>query len=1093
MYFLQNYVMFKLLKKFNLTLLSLVLGTLSMSSKMVNAQNSNFQTLEKRIFKSNEGGIDLPYRIYVPREKKENLPVVFFLHGRGECGTDNEKQLNNGGNWLLEYAVKKEPAILIYPQCPENSYWSNVKREVDPKTGKIHFEFQEGGVPSEAMKSLQELMRQVLNEKNEFSIDGRRVYLSGLSMGGMGALELAKRNPTIFAAVAAICGGGEMGNPEPLKGTRFWLFHGLKDDVVDPTFSKKVESDLKGLDVRSTFYPDANHNAWDATFQNSQVLKWMFSTHKNQKSNYLINQKLTAKEWMLETRDYTLKIKAAKAGTLAFEYQKNNTRHHSYGLAESYEKTINNALASDTFTKMTVTKGENDLVTYSSTFKNSTILIHENPFSFKIIDHRKQSPFPILEDHTSDPVIQSPGKWVKNFKLANQEIFLGLGEKTGGLNRAGNSFTLWNSDNPGYTGNSDPLYQSIAFYYGAHNGHTYGILLDHSQKSKFNFGAAQDFTSIEVNDDHLVFFFIPGDNLTEIASKYRQLTGCTPLPPKWSLGYHQSRWSYRSKEQIEHVVEGFKTHKLPLDAVHFDIHYMDQNRAFTFDTIKYGNPKMLIQSLQKKGIHPVCIIDPGIQVNSDYSVHESGLKSNVYVKYPSGSLYEASVWPGLCHFPDFSNPSTRTWWGDQMKYYTSMGLDGFWNDMNEPAAWGKDVPEYLVMNREGLTGSMVDCRNAYGSLMALSTRFAAEQQLQKRVFNLTRAGMTGIQRYSAVWTGDNVASDEHLMLSIKLLTSLSISGVDFVGADIGGFMGNASPQLFTRWMTVGAFTPFFRGHKMSDEAMAEPWLYGEKHTDVIRHYMNLRYRLLPYLYSSLRDSLTPIMRPMIFENTWFNQEMIGGRFEHQYYFGKSFLVVPVDSKTEVAEVLLPEINASWYSLAHDEIYHSGHSILVKAPLHQLPVFVKEGSVIPENAAQQIVNTESNSDTINIHIYATINDGNSYFGNLYFDDGISKNSSFCNYQVMSEKGKLQFIKSGSREFPHKRVQLIFHGFMDKQIKLNGKPLKLEPEFHTHFGFDGFIYQAEVYTKLAQPMFKHTVTVKDLSEISLEFGSPNRSKR
>ena len=816
-------------------------------------------------------------------------------------------------------------------------------------------------------------------------------------------------------------------------------------------------------------------------------------TAQNQAGNYLINQKLTAKEWTLDTRDYTLKIKTAKAGTLAFEYQKNNTRHHSYGLAESYEKTINDALGSDTFTKMTVTKGENDLVTYSSTYKHLTILIHENPFTFKIIDERKQSPFPILEDHTSDPVIQSPGKWVKNFKMANQEIFLGLGEKTGGLNRAGNSFTLWNSDNPGYTGNTDPLYQSIAFYYGAHNGHTYGILLDHSQKSKFNFGAAQDFTSLEVNNDHLVFFFIPGDNLTEIASKYRQLTGCTPLPPKWSLGYHQSRWSYRSKEQIEHVVEGFKTHKLPLDAVHFDIHYMDQNRAFTFDTIRYGNPKMLIQSLQKKGIHPVCIIDPGIQVNSDYSVHESGLKNNVFVKYPSGRLYEASVWPGLCHFPDFSNPSARTWWGDQMKYYTSMGLDGFWNDMNEPAAWGKDVPEYLVMNREGLTGSMVDCRNAYGSLMALSTRFAAEQQLQKRVFNLTRAGMTGIQRYSAVWTGDNVASDEHLMLSIKLLTSLSISGVDFVGADIGGFIGNASPQLFTRWMTVGAFTPFFRGHKMSDEAMAEPWLYGEKHTDVIRHYMNLRYRLLPYLYSSLRDSLTPIMRPMIFENTWFNQEMIGGRFEHQYYFGKSFLVVPVDSKTEVAEVLFPEINASWYSLAHDEIYHSGHSILVKAPLHQLPVFVKEGSVIPENAAQQIVNTESNSDTINIHIYATIHEGNSYFGNLFFDDGISKNSSFCNYQVRNEKGKLQFIKSGSREFPHKRVQLIFHGFMDKQVKLNGKLLKFEPEFQTHFGFDGFIYQAEVYTKLAQPMFKHTVTVKDLSEISLEFGSNGPSKR
>jgi alpha-glucosidase len=335
-----------------------------------------------------------------------------------------------------------------------------------------------------------------------------------------------------------------------------------------------------------------------------------------------------------------------------------------------------------------------------------------------------------------------------------------------------------------------------------------------------------------------------------------------------------------------------------------------------------------------------------------------------------------------------------------------------------------------------------------------------------------------------------VASDEHLMLSIKLLNSLSISGVDFVGADVGGFMGNASPQLFTRWMTIGAFTPFFRGHKMSDEAMAEPWLYGEKHTDVVRHYMKLRYRLLPYLYASMRDSLTPIMRPIIFENTWFNQEALSSKFQHQFYLGKSFMIAPVDSKTEVAEVYFPENNAQWYSLAHDEVYSSGKPVLIKSPLHNLPVFVKEGSVFAENAASVIENTESNSDTLNVHIYFNATASGAYFGELYFDDGISKNPEFCHYKIKHIQNKkagniLSFEKSGSLKFPHTNVQLIFHGFMNKSIKINGKPLKMNPEFHTHFGFDGFIYQAEVYTKLSQPIFKETLSVKDLNELKLEF--------
>jgi alpha-glucosidase len=414
------------------------------------------------------------------------------------------------------------------------------------------------------------------------------------------------------------------------------------------------------------------------------------------------------------------------------------------------------------------------------------------------------------------------------------------------------------------------------------------------------------------------------------------------------LGYHQSRWSYRSDQQIQEVIDGFKLNKLPLDAIHFDIHYMDQNRAFTFDTLKYGNPKSLIASIQKQGIHPVCIIDPGIQVNDQYSVHENGIKKDVFVKYPSGRLYEASVWPGLCHFPDFSNPVTRSWWGDEMKFYTSLGIDGFWNDMNEPATWGQDVPDLLEFDMDGKGGSHREAHNVYGQLMAQASRKGLESaRPNERPFVLSRAGFAGIHRTAALWSGDNVANEEHFFMGIRIMLGMAMSGVSFSGPDVGGFVGDSGRDLFVRWVSVASFFPFFRIHSMIDSRDNEPWSYGELAEAIAGNYIRLRYKLLPVLYSAFYESSKtgkPVVRPWFWEKPCHD---FNSAFQHQFFLGKDILVIPASPQQHAVQAELPP--GGWYRLFSGEFHEGSRVHWLSAWLDRLPVLVRQGAILLSRA------------------------------------------------------------------------------------------------------------------------------------------------
>ncbi len=303
------------------------------------------------------------------------------------------------------------------------------------------------------------------------------------------------------------------------------------------------------------------------------------------------------------------------------------------------------------------------------------------------------------------------------------------------------------------------------------------------------------------------------------------------------------------------VAQNFRDRKIPCDVLWFDIHYMQDYKIFTWNKERFPDPKGMLTKLDKMGFKNVAIIDPGIKVEKGYGPYDDGMKNDMFLKYPDGSVWNGQVWPGWCAFTDYTKPEARIWWGKLFKQDIEDGLDGFWCDMNEPASWGQKAPENIVFNFDGHPATYRVGKNIFGFQMVRATYEGTKQLFDnKRPFVLTRAGFAGLQRYAAIWTGDNKAEDDNMLLGVRLVNSLGISGVPFAGVDVGGFVGNASSDLEARWISVGAFCPFFRSHKEYNGKDAEPWAFGEKTEEICRNYIQLRYNLLP---TSIRHSMKP--------------------------------------------------------------------------------------------------------------------------------------------------------------------------------------------------------------------------------------------
>jgi alpha-glucosidase len=616
--------------------------------------------------------------------------------------------------------------------------------------------------------------------------------------------------------------------------------------------------------------------------------------------------------------------------------------------------------------------------------------------------------------------------------LQRNERFIGLGEKCGSLDKAGKGYTNSNTDCFAYGTDTDPLYSSIPFYIGLHdnlhNGQRrelcYGIFLDNTRQTDFNFGASnRRFSSFGARGGNLDYYFIYGNSVGEIIESFTDLTGRMTMPPLWTLGYHQCRYSYYPETTVRRIAETMRENRIPCDSITLDIHYMDKYKVFSWDSERFPHPAELLKDLKSMGFKTTLIFDPGISTDTD-----DAAERGIFVKYPDGQDYEAQVWPGWCKFPDFTNPLTRQWWAYKLAPMLNFGVEGIWNDMNEIATWGQKMPDNLIFEFEGYPASHLKARNVYGMLMASTAFQTFVATRARRPFVLTRAAYAGIQRYSAVWTGDSTASDASLLSGVRMLTGMGLSGLAFTGMDLGGFLGEPSTALYVRQMQTGTFMPYMRNHKQINTKSSEPWTCGEEAMETVRNYIRLRYRLIPYLYSTFRTaSLTgmPIMRSLAIRFP-FNEAVYDTLFENQYFFGDALLIAPFDSVQNYGAVYFPE--TLYYSLYSDEKFEPGVSILPLS-LHTLPAFVEAGSIIPMQDPVQHTG-EHPGDTLYLHVYK----GETETAFVYYeDDGKSfeyRLGAFHERQISYLPSENRIIidqSSGTLPSKFARLKLLLHGF------------------------------------------------------------------
>ena len=647
------------------------------------------------------------------------------------------------------------------------------------------------------------------------------------------------------------------------------------------------------------------------------------------------------------------------------------------------------------------------------------------------------------------------GDEVAAYKTLQQgERFIGLGEKTGNLDRRGSAYTNWNTDAFRYTGTADPLYATVPFYIGIHHGLNYGIFFDNSYRSDFNFGASNNrFSSFSAQGGEMNYYFIYHPKLADVIGSYTALTGRMPLPPLWSLGYQQNRYSYYPESEVMRIAHTLREKKIPADGITLDIHYMDAYKLFTWDKARFPDPAGMTAKLAALGLKTTVIVDPGIKVEKGYGAYERGVKDDVFIKYPDGSYYTGEVWPGWCYFPDFTSEKGRDWWRKEVRTYAAAGVAGLWNDMNEISTWGQQMPNNVLFDFDGAATTHKQAHNVYALEMVRASYEGMKAATGKRPFMLTRAGFAGLQRYSAIWTGDNRAEEDHMLLGVRLLNSLGLSGVPFTGMDVGGFTGVPTQSLFARWMQIGAFTPYFRNHAASDTKASEPWTYGDDVLDISRNYVNLRYRLMPYLYSAFADAAAsgePVMRSLAIDYTH-DPKIYEPAFQNQYMFGKALLVAPFESTRDFGKLYFPA--GRWYDLATDAVEEGGREKIIELSMAKLPVYVRAGSVVPVQTLVQST-AEKPSGTLALHVYKG---DNSTATTYYEDDGASFAHQDGAYyrRAISYDGASRTIAIGAVQGGFKskftRLALVLHGFGDApSLQRNGKALQLAAGTHGFVG-------------------------------------------
>ncbi|WP_350291317.1 glycoside hydrolase family 31 protein [uncultured Croceitalea sp.] len=640
------------------------------------------------------------------------------------------------------------------------------------------------------------------------------------------------------------------------------------------------------------------------------------------------------------------------------------------------------------------------------------------------------------------------GNIVKMSKVTQSaESYYGMGDKASHTNLKGKRVNNWNTDSYAYGKDQEPLYKSIPFYVGLNKDIAYGIFFDNSFRTHFDFAhERRNTTSFWADGGEMNYYFFYGPKISQVVEAYTNLTGVPELPPLWALGFHQSKWSYYPEKNVKDIASKFRELKIPCDAIYLDIDYMEGFRCFTWDHQRFPNPKKMVEELQEDGFKTVTMIDPGIKIDRDYWVYQQAMDNGFFCRRADGPHFKGKVWPGECKFPDFTDPEVREWWAGLYKeMIADIGVHGVWNDMNEPAVM--EVPSKTANldvrhDYDGHPCSHRKAHNIYGMQMIRATFDGIKKfSFPQRPFVLTRAGYSGTQRYCATWTGDNVATWEHLWIANVQMQRMCMSGYSFVGSDIGGFAEQPNGELFARWIQLGVFHPFCRVHSSGDHGEQEPWSFGTEVTDIVRKFIELRYELLPYLYTMfykyIKEGL-PMLQSMVF----YDQEDTQTHFRtDEFLFGEQILVCPVqEPNSQGRRMYIPR--GKWYNYWTEEVVDGGAEKWVSAGIDKIPLFIKEGAMIPKYPVQQYVG-EKKIEQLKVDVY--FKDGVET-STVYEDqqDGYDYKKGRYSLRNFRLKGKIdgmsiQQFKDGSYITEYETIKLHFHGlpFKIKTIEIDNE--------------------------------------------------------
>ena len=624
----------------------------------------------------------------------------------------------------------------------------------------------------------------------------------------------------------------------------------------------------------------------------------------------------------------------------------------------------------------------------------------------------------------AEPMLRRASGFRVYKRRTEDDHFFGLGDKPGPLDRSGEAFTMWNTDHFGWQESTDPIYKDIPFFLDMKQGRVIGIFFNNTFRSFFDFGrekpAEYSFGSTDGPTD---YFLLYGPTPKQVLQDYAWLTGPTPLPPLWSLGFQQSRYSYSPESELLDVEHRLRADKIPCDVLWLDIDFQKNNMPFTVDPERFPNFPQLVKNLAADQFHLVVITDPHIarKPGIGYAPYDSGESGDHFVKLPDGSSYVGAVWPGPSVFPEFTQQQTLHWWGSLYKPFIKEGVAGFWNDMNEPAVFNtptKTMPDN-VQHRIDMPGRIkrttdhLEIHNIYGMLNSESTYDGMlVARPNERPFVMTRASFAGGQRYAVTWTGDNSSTWNHLRMTMPQLMNLGLSGFSMAGADVGGFAGSPPADLLTKWLEVSAFQPIDRDHSAKGTRLHEVWVDGPAHEAIRRRFIEERYRLLPYLYTTTEHTShdgIPLMRPLFVEFPAATTD--GHPFDldaggSEFLVGTDLLVAPNPSPEEIApyEVHLPP--GTWYDYWSGERFeraskavtrdleqrdqlHPAQPLMITPTLEALPVYVRGGSILPLEPLT-LSTDQTPKGPLTLRVYPAADPAALCSGEVYADDGHSFN-------------------------------------------------------------------------------------------------------